>query len=140
LSKKAVLENGFRFPVLIAGRLTESVNRQHIALSELFLIAEREVPMEVKDYCRSVEVELIGWKAKMYDMVRKVDKLRGTDAQNIQTNIEALHKNISDMERIIDQLRTECPLEYGPQKKEIDSASTNLKSKYEDAMAAVLQF
>ena len=96
--------------------------------------------MEVKDYCRSVEVELIGWKAKMYDMVRKVDKLRGTDAQNIHTNIEELHKNISDMERIIDQLRTECPLEYGPQKTNIDTASSNLKSKYEDAMAAVLQF
>ena len=96
--------------------------------------------MEVKDYCRSAEVELIGWKAKMYDMVRKVDRLRGSDAQNIQINIEELHKNISDMEHIIDQLRTECPLEYGPQKKEIDSASSNLKSKYEDAMAAVLQF
>jgi hypothetical protein len=101
---------------------------------------EKEVPMEVKDYCRSVEVELIGWKAKMYDMVRKVDRLRGTDAQNIQTNIEELHKNISDMERIIGQLRTECPLEYGPQKKDIATASSNLESKYEDAMAAVLQF
>ena len=96
--------------------------------------------MEVKDYCRSVEVELIGWKAKMYDMVRKIDRLRGSDAQNIQANIEELHKNISDMEHIIDHLRTECPLDYGPQKKEIDSASSNLKSKYEDAMAAVLQF
>jgi hypothetical protein len=61
--------------------------------------------MEVKDYCRSVEFELIGWKAKMYDMVRKVDRLRGTDAQNIQINIEELHNNISDMERIIDKLR-----------------------------------
>jgi hypothetical protein len=96
--------------------------------------------MEVKDYCRSVEVELNGWKAKMYDMVRKVDTLRGADAQNMQTNIEELHKTISDMERIIDQLRTECPLEYGPQKNEIDTASSNLKSKYDDAMAAVLQF
>lgn len=96
--------------------------------------------MEVKDYCRSVEVELFGWKAKMYDMVRKVDKLRGTDKQSIQASIEALHQHISDMERIIDQLRTECPLKYGPQKKEIDAASANLSSKYKDAMAAILQF
>ena len=34
--------------------------------------------MEAKDYCRTVEVELYSWKAKMYDMVRKVDKLRGS--------------------------------------------------------------
>jgi hypothetical protein len=96
--------------------------------------------MEVKDYCRSVEVELFGWKAKMYDMVRKVDKLRGTDKKNIQANIEELHKNISDMERIIDQLRTECPLEYGSQKNKIDTASANLNSKFKDAMAAILRF
>ncbi|MGD2270161.1 MAG: hypothetical protein PVI06_07155 [Desulfobacterales bacterium] len=96
--------------------------------------------MEVKDYCRSIEVELIGWKAKMYDMVRKIDRLRGSDKDSMQAKVEELHENVSDMQQIIDQLRTECPLEYGDQRKEIDSASSNLKSKYDDAMAAILQF
>ncbi len=31
--------------------------------------------MDVKDYCHSMEIELNGWKAKMYNMIRKVDKL-----------------------------------------------------------------
>lgn len=96
--------------------------------------------MEVKDYCRSMEVELIGWKAKMYDMVRKIDRLRGIDKDSMQAKVEELHKNVGNMERIIDQLRTECPLEYGGQEKEIDAASSNLKSKYNDAIAAILQF
>jgi hypothetical protein len=39
--------------------------------------------MEAKDYCRSIEVELYGWKAKMYDMVRKVDKFRGSEKEKI---------------------------------------------------------
>ena len=39
--------------------------------------------MKVKDYCRSIEVELYGWKAKMYDMVRKVDKLRGSENKEL---------------------------------------------------------
>ena len=69
--------------------------------------------MEVKDYCRSIEVELHGWKAKMYDMVRKVDKLRGTEKENVASQVEELHNHISDMERIIAQLQTECPVEFG---------------------------
>ena len=96
--------------------------------------------MEVKDYCRSIEVELHGWKAKMYDMVRKVDKLRGSEKDQVAAKIEDLHKHISEMERIIGQLQTECPVEFGPQKKQIEESTDSMKKKYEDAMAAVFQF
>jgi len=96
--------------------------------------------MEVKDYCRSIEVELFGWKAKMYDMVRKVDKLRGTEKEKVSSQVEALHQHISEMERIIEQLQTECPVEFGPQKKQIEESTEGMKKKYEDAMAAVFQF
>ena len=88
--------------------------------------------MEAKDYCRSVEVELYGWKAKMYDMVRKVDKLRSSEKEKVASQVEALHKHISDMEHLIEQLQTECPVDFSPQ--------TGLKKKYEDAMSAVFQF
>ena len=96
--------------------------------------------MEAKDYCRSIEVELHGWKAKMYDMVRKVDKLRGSDKERVNSRVEELHQHISDMEHIIEQLQTECPVEFGPQKKQIDESTDGMKKKYEDAMAAVFQF
>jgi hypothetical protein len=36
--------------------------------------SEKEAIMELKDYCRSVEVELYGWKAKMYEMIRSTIK------------------------------------------------------------------
>ena len=96
--------------------------------------------MDAKDYCRTVEVELYGWKAKMYDMVRKVDKLRSSEKEKVASQVEELHKHISEMERIIEQLQTECPVEFGPQKKKIDETSEGLKKKYEDAMSAVFQF
>ncbi len=96
--------------------------------------------MEVKDYCRSIEVDLHGWKAKMYDMVRKVDKLRSSEKEKVATQVEELHKHISDMEHIIEQLQTECPVEFGPQKKKIEESAEGIKKKYEDAMSAVLQF
>jgi len=96
--------------------------------------------MKAKDYCRSIEVELYGWKTKMYDMVRKVDKLRGSEKEKISSQVDALHQHISDMEHIIEQLQTECPVEFGPQKKQIEESAAGMKKKYEDAMAAVFQF
>jgi len=96
--------------------------------------------MEVKDYCKAIDVELYGWKAKMYDMVRKVDKLRGSEKEQVASKVEELHNHISEMERIIEQLQTECPVEFSPQKKQIEKSSDDMKKKYEDAMAAVFQF
>ena len=96
--------------------------------------------MDVKDYCHTIEIELNGWKAKMYNMVRKVDKLRGADKDKLSAQIGDLHKHIEDIERIVNTLQTECPADFGPQKQEIDSSQAEMKKKYEDAMAAVLQF
>ena len=96
--------------------------------------------MDAKDYCRSVEVELYGWKAKMYDMVRKVDKLRSTEKDKIAARVKELHGHISDMERLIEQLQTECPVDFGPQKEQLEKTGEGMKKKYEDAMSAVLQF
>jgi hypothetical protein len=96
--------------------------------------------MDAKNYCRSVEVELYGWKAKMYDMVRKVEKLRSSDKEKIAARVDQLHRHIEDMERLIEQLQTECPLEFDAEKKQIDQTTAGMKQKYEDAMSAVLQF
>ena len=96
--------------------------------------------MEVKDYCRSVETELYGLKAKMYDMVRKVDKLRRSNKEKIVSQVEQLHKFVSEMEQILEQLQSECPVEFGSQKGQIDAANAGMKEKYEDAMSAVLHF
>ncbi len=96
--------------------------------------------MDAKNYCRSIEVELYGWKAKMYDVVRKVDKLRSSDKEKVAAQVEELHKNIADMERMIEQLQTECPIDYGSEKKQIEQTNADMKKQYEDAMSAVLLF
>ena len=96
--------------------------------------------MDAKDYCRTVEVELYGWKAKMYDMVRKVDKLRSSEKEKVASKVEELHSHISEMQRLIEELQTECPLDFGPQKKKLEENEKGLKKKYEDAMSAVFQF
>jgi len=96
--------------------------------------------MDAKDYCRTAEIELYGWKAKMYDMVRKVDKLRSSEKEKVAAKIEELHNHISDMQHLIEQLQSECPADFGPQKKQLEETGEGLKKKYEDAMSAVFKF
>ena len=96
--------------------------------------------MDTKDYCHSLETELNAWKAKMYNMVRKVNKLQSTEQDKITSSVKALHSQIEDMERIIDQLRTECPIDFSPQKKEVDETSEEMRTRYDDAMGAILRF
>ncbi len=93
--------------------------------------------MDLKDYCGSVEAELIGWKAKMYDIVRKIDQL-GTEARGkMLANVEDLHIYISELEQRIQELRTECPTEWSPQKKAIDEAHVDMRSKFEETLTAI---
>jgi hypothetical protein len=49
-------------------------------------------------------------------------------------NIEDLNILVTEMGDRIDQLRNECPTEWSPQKKQIDDAHVDMRSKYEETM------
>jgi hypothetical protein len=42
-----------------------------------------EKPMDAKSFCDSLIIELTGWKAKTYDVVRKLDKMTNGDKQKV---------------------------------------------------------
>ena len=90
--------------------------------------------MKVKDYCSSMEIELTAWKAKLYDMIRKIDKLSSGDKEKMLGNIGDLHNIVTELEDRIHELKNECPTEWSPQKKQIDEAHVDMRSKYEETM------
>jgi hypothetical protein len=90
--------------------------------------------MDVKDYCGAMGTELTAWKAKMYDVIRKVDKLGTAERDKILPNVEDIHILIEDMASRIDQLNRECPAEWSPEKKAIDDAHINVRSKFDSTM------
>jgi hypothetical protein len=94
----------------------------------------KEESMDVKDYCAGLEVELMAWKAKLYDAIVKTDKLEGKDREKILGNIGDLKILVSDLEDRIQLLKTECPSDWSPQKKEIEGAHVDMRSKYEETM------
>ena len=90
--------------------------------------------MDVKDYCKSMETEMTAWKAKLYDVMRKVDGLGSAEKEKILPNIEDLHMLLNEMADRVENLRTECPSDWSPVKEEIEGGSIDMRSKYEETM------
>lgn len=90
--------------------------------------------MEIKDYCKGVESELTSWKAKLYDVNRKIEKLPGSSKDKVLGNIGDLNNLLTEMEDRIEKLRNECPTEWSPIKKEVDDAHVDMRSKYEETL------
>jgi len=90
--------------------------------------------MDVKDYCKSMETEMTAWKAKLYDVMRKVDSLGSADKEKILPNVEDLRMLLGEMEDRVETLKTECPSDWSPMKTEIEEGGIDMRGKYEETM------
>ena len=90
--------------------------------------------MDVKDYCKSMETEMTAWKAKLYDVMRKVDKLGSAEKEGILANVTDLNMLLEEMSARVERLKTECPSDWSPMKSEIEGGSVDMRSKYEETM------
>jgi len=90
--------------------------------------------MNVQDYCKGLEMEMTAWKAKLYDVMRKVDKLGSAEKEKVLPNVEDLHMYLEEMSERVDKLKTECPSDWSPIKKEIEDSGINMRGKYEETM------
>jgi len=90
--------------------------------------------MDVQDFCKSMETEMTAWKAKLYDVMRKVDNLGSAEKEKVLPNIEDLHMYLKEMSDRVESLKTECPSDWSPMKKEIDEGSVDMRGKYEQTM------
>jgi oligoribonuclease NrnB/cAMP/cGMP phosphodiesterase (DHH superfamily) len=88
--------------------------------------------MEVKDYCNNIQMELNSWKARLYDVIRKIDKVPASEKQKMQGEIDGIHKIMSDLDHRLDDLRVNCPIEWESQRGEISAKVGSLSEKYEE--------
>ncbi len=93
--------------------------------------------MDVKDFCSAMESEMTSWKAKLYDAMRKIEKLGSAEKEKVLMNIQDLNILMDDMSNRVEQLRTECPSDWSPIKKELEQGSTDMRGKYEETMDAI---
>lgn len=90
--------------------------------------------MDVKDYCKGMETEMTAWKAKLYDVMRKVDGLGSADKEKVLPNITDLHMLLEEMTERVERLKTECPSDWSPDKKNLEEGSIDMRGKYEETM------
>ncbi|MFC1844255.1 hypothetical protein ACFLZ5_05640 [Thermodesulfobacteriota bacterium] len=88
--------------------------------------------MDVKDYCKNVDIELNAWRAKLYNVMRQMDELPEADKQKVHEQVDGLHTIVHDLDERIDQLRTSCPTEWAPQKTEIKGKIGTLEKQYDE--------
>jgi len=94
--------------------------------------------MDLDSYCSSVATELVGWKARVYDTVRKLDKKSSGEKEKVIDEVRELHMLIEEIEDRITRLRKECPLEWSPEERDIEAKSKTLHEVWkrtEDTLA-----
>ena len=86
----------------------------------------------VKGYCDNVVTELSVWKAKIYDVVRRIDKLSSGDKAKVSDQVNDLHIFVEELESRIDRLRTECPTDWNPDQIEIETKMRDMETTWKD--------
>jgi len=95
--------------------------------------------MKARNCCKTMEMELTGWKAIVYDITRKMEALPGGDKTKILPNIEDLHMLIAEMDDRIEQIRDNCTPETGmddikTERQAFNKAISSLRVNTEEAM------
>ena len=93
--------------------------------------------MDSKDFCKGMQMELTAWKAKLYDVLTKYDKLGSADKEKSFQHIENLKMVVAELEDKVCNLEVECPSDWSSQKKEIEDAHVDMRSKYEETMEEI---
>ncbi|WP_310599174.1 hypothetical protein [Desulfobulbus sp.] len=89
--------------------------------------------MEIKDYCNNVDLELSTWKAKLMDVLGKIEPLSTGRKEGIFEEINGLQIVLTELEDRIEKLRTECPLAWKPERASIEKRMAELSERYSDA-------
>jgi hypothetical protein len=95
--------------------------------------------MKARNCCKTMEMELTGWKAIVYDITRKMEQLPGGEKEKILPNIEDLHMLIAEMDDRIEHIRNNCTPETGmddirTEREAFNTAISTLRVNTEEAM------
>ncbi|MFA5110924.1 MAG: hypothetical protein WC443_05940 [Desulfobaccales bacterium] len=85
--------------------------------------------MDIKDYCDSMYAELTNMKARLYDILRVIDRMPREERAKIRSQTDELHILVGDLSRRIDRLMKECPTDWSKAKMEIEELKEHLAEK-----------
>ena len=89
--------------------------------------------MEVRDYCTDMRGEIITWKAKIFDLMRTMDK-RFSASDTRSNSIKVLGDMVKDIEEKIDNLEAECPSDWSDVKADIDQVVNDMNKIWTESV------
>ena len=89
--------------------------------------------MDVKNFCENMRRELVGWKAKAYDLLKAMDKRSATEKQKAGASMDDLGRMIDEIETKIKRLETQCPLNWDAERIELETMIAELEEKWGEA-------
>ncbi len=69
---------------------------------------------EVQSYCDNLVTELGSWKAKVQDVLSRIDRVSSGDKEKIIDQVRDLHMFLGELENRIEGLKVECPTSWEP--------------------------
>ena len=93
--------------------------------------------MDVSTFCENAGKDLIAWKTKLYEVVRKTENLTQADRNKIIPLVKNLNELVDDIDHRIKLLAEECPLEWDTQKDEIQARLSQVDAKWKDLDGAM---
>ena len=83
--------------------------------------------MNIVSYCDTLERQLTDWKAKIYDVIRRVDALPANEKEAIFPSIRSLNSIVEEINCELEQLKKTCPADWLPNRDTIDSKMSELR-------------
>lgn len=91
--------------------------------------AGRRKEMDAKYYCDTMQTELVGLKARVYDIIRSMEKMPPDRKNALSRQMGELHGLVGDLSRKIDNLKMVCPADWSTERKEIEATRKELLEK-----------
>jgi hypothetical protein len=88
--------------------------------------------MDPRSYCDTVNHELTAWKAKIYDVIRKSEKLPAKGKDRVAPFIKELNAAVDDLNVKLERLSRECPADFRPHRKEIKGKMSEVKTAWKN--------
>lgn len=87
------------------------------------------IAMDVNAFCGVMQTEINSLKARVYDIMRAVEKAKGKKKKADAARLAELHALVEHLAEMNDKLAKACPLDWSKEKAAIESKKSELIEK-----------
>ena len=84
--------------------------------------------MNIISYCDTLGRQLTEWKAKIYDVIVRVDALPANEKEALFSSIRNLNAIVAEINTELEQLKSACPEDWVPNRTTIDGRMSELRA------------